>query len=106
MATLKEQIIETIKNNTLLQQVCFFEIDDGTSSSPDSTPDNDTSEGDSSTFNASDPNLAFFTYTVNEEDKTVEVTAIDYQAYYDANGTYDIVVPATLGNYSVVIMNA
>lgn len=118
MATLKKQVLETIKNNALIQQICFYEIDDGTSS-PDNTPEDDTPTGgntggdsgnnestDTLTFDSTDPNLAFFNYTVNEENKTVEVAAIDYQSYYDANGTYDIVVPATLGNYPVVMVNA
>ena len=86
MATLKELVIEEIKNNTLIQQICSFEIDDGYVE-----------------FNPDDPNLAYFTYSINKEKQTIEVTAVNYQAYYDANGTYDIVVPATLGNYTTIL---
>ena len=54
-------------------------------------------------FDDTDPNLKYFTYTVDEENKTVTVTKINYDVWYAGNGNYDIVVPSTLGNYAVIL---
>ena len=86
-ATFKEQLAEVI-SNSLSHVVCACEI----------------VVEEQIVFDSTDPNLAFFTYTVNEENKTVEVTAINYSTYYSTYGNYDITIPEKLGNYQTVLV--
>lgn len=99
MATLKEQVKDTILSHPKIQHLVTFsvEIDDGSGDNSGDYVEPDVP------FDETDPSLAYFDYTVDEETNTVEVVSIDYQASYDANGTYDITVPATLGGYPVVL---
>jgi len=115
MATLKEQLIDKIKSNTYFQQICLFEVETDDGSNDDSEGgtsggNNGDSEGGTSggitepvTFDETDSNLQYYTYAVDEENKTVEVTSVNYSTWYANNGNYDVVIPATLGNYPTVI---
>ena len=99
--TFKERLVEVMV--AALKNVIFFSIDsaidDGTDSGDSSTEEDDSSV----TFDSSDSNLAYYTYTVNEEDKTVEVSAINNTQWEADNGAIDLIVPSTLGGYQTVI---
>ena len=99
--TFKERLVEIMV--AALQNAVFFSIDsaidDGTDSGDSSTEGDDSSV----TFDSSDPNLAYYTYTVNEENKTVEVSAINNTQWEADNGAIDLIVPSTLGGYQTII---
>lgn len=102
MAIFKEKLLERIKNNKYFQHICFFEVDSGDNTSSDDGNTENTTPDDS-WIDKTDTNLQYVLYTGNEEDKTVETTGINYDKWYENNGDYNVVIPATLGGHPTVI---
>lgn len=109
---LKDQIKDAILNHPLMQYVVTFEVttdgisdDDSSGENPDDNTSGDGGTTEEVVFDETDTNLTYFAHAVNEENKTVEVTTIDYDAWYAANGNYDVVIPEKLGNYTTVLIS-
>lgn len=58
-----------------------------------------------SDFNAADDNLKYFAYQLDTARKVVILCNILYSVWYADNGNYNVVIPDTLGGYSVEILS-
>lgn len=57
-------------------------------------------------FDATDENLKYFFYQIDEENQKIVLSGILYERIYEETGSYDVNIPDKLGNYDVVIMSA
>ena len=59
--------------------------------------------GEGFDFDTSDENLKYFAYSIDKATRSVVIKGILYSEIYKETGSYDVVVPDTLGGYAVVI---
>lgn len=54
-------------------------------------------------FDTSDENLKYFNYYIDGTNKQIMITSVRYEQIYADKGSYDVVVPDTIGGYHVVL---